>query len=179
MRGELLPGSIFRDSLKHTRFQSVTLDSCSWFRILLLKPSLRPRKRTTSQFSDLYSGFLSIKELISKYRCWFVKHRMVWGQNTFLVRLYILGRVCFLSPESELNMERYHSIFTLHISATHSQRAAGLLQLSVLLNKYSFLYFFCICHYTAFSEKNQRTNHFLHRTVTFTLVFLCIFKIWF
>lgn len=82
MRGELLPGSIFRDSLKHTRFQSDTLDSCSGFR-MLLKSSLRLRERTTSQFSDLYGGFLSFKGQISKYHCCFVKHRMVRGQNTF------------------------------------------------------------------------------------------------
>ena len=50
-------------------------DICGSFRTLLLESSLRPRKWIISlQFSDLYTGFLSVKELILKYCCWFIKH---------------------------------------------------------------------------------------------------------
>lgn len=44
------------------------------------------------------------------------------------------GRVCFLSPESGLNMEGQHSVFMCHICETSSHRAAGPLRLSVLLD---------------------------------------------
>ena len=42
---------------------------------LLLESSLRPRQWIISvQVSDLYTDFLSVKELILKYCCWFIKH---------------------------------------------------------------------------------------------------------
>ena len=54
------------------------LESCSWFRTLLLESSLTLRKWITSLlFWSLYTGFLCVKELISKYCCWFIKLWMV------------------------------------------------------------------------------------------------------
>lgn len=79
--------------------------------------------------------FLSVKELISKYLCCFTQHLMVQGQNIFLICCYAtnhpkhsgcLEQVCFVLQQSEINIEKQHS---LHISWTDSQRAAGLLQL--------------------------------------------------
>ena len=44
------------------------------------------------------------------------------------------GLVNFLSPESELNMVKQHSVIMLQISGTNSQKTAGPLQLLLLLN---------------------------------------------
>ncbi len=53
-------------------------DSCNWLWMLLPKSSLRPRKWNTSlQFWGLYTGLLFVKEFISKYYCWFIKHWML------------------------------------------------------------------------------------------------------
>uniref|UniRef100_A0A8C9ZFN0 Glycerophosphodiester phosphodiesterase domain containing 4a n=1 Tax=Sander lucioperca TaxID=283035 RepID=A0A8C9ZFN0_SANLU len=46
-----------------------------------------------------------------------------------------LGELCFLSPESGLNTEKQRSVFMHHVSGTNSQKTAGPLQSSVLLNQ--------------------------------------------
>ena len=52
--------------------------SCIWLRTLLLRSSLRLRKWVISfQFPDFNTGFLSVKQLVSKYSCWFIKHWVV------------------------------------------------------------------------------------------------------
>ncbi len=56
-------------------FTGLRSDSCSWFRVLI---TVRPGETRSVQLSDLYTGFLFVKELILKYYCWLTKQ---WIQD--------------------------------------------------------------------------------------------------
>ncbi len=117
-------------------------DSCSWSRTLLLDSLLKPKSWIILlQFSDLYTGFQSVKELSLKY--WLLVYKTWNGLRPkyiliccYLVNLldllYFLGQVCFLSLEYKPNIQKTCSVFMLHISGTICQKTAGLLQHSAL-----------------------------------------------
>ena len=112
-----------------------------WSRCFLLMMGKKSADHI-AKFLDLYTGFLSVKEYISKSCCWFIKHWIVHDQNTFLICCHVMNhpdlwgrqvQVCFQSLESELNMVKQNSVIKRNMSGTKSLMTAGRLQLSPFL----------------------------------------------
>lgn len=91
-----------------------------------------------SAFRFVLTDFLSARESILKEYFWFCRAVKNFVGKVLLLHyhpglLNCLGWVCFLSPESKLNMEKQISVSVNHISETNPWKTWGLIQLSVLL----------------------------------------------
>ena len=78
----------------------------------------------TQQFLNLFNVCLSVKDLFSKYHCWFIKH---WCQNsnTFLILLYIVSVGWKLLMCKTVTFQDSNSKAPKRSRSTSSKRACG------------------------------------------------------
>ena len=117
---------------------------------------------------------MTINVRLSSYLCIPAVMRPVWNLDH-------LGQVCFLSPESKLNLEKQRLVFILHISGTNSQKTWDLLQLSVLWN-WGLRHF---CLLLPFIKSNNYSFYpvfifcALNSLITILIAFKCLFMVCF